>query len=1647
MELAESVAMAKILQAKKEAAKAGKATLSKKEQEKLNLLKEVEITAHKESPNAIASKYEEMYGVDTGTLLVNGLTNAQAAIGIQMHGINQLTPPKSKPEWLKCLETQKGFFNLLLWAGSLLCFISYGLDQSSPDNLYLGIVLAVVVVTTGTFEYCQEKSSSDLMKKFANMLPPAVQCKRNGEFQATQPKDLTLGDIVKINNGDKLPADVRVITASAECKVQQSSLTGEPDALKRSNLMTHPSYLETENLMFFGTLCTSGNAECIVIGIGDDTVMGSISRLTTSTVAEQTPISKEIDHFIFIVAGVAMFLGISFFVIGVVKDYLGTGTVNWTTQLVFMIGIIVANVPEGLLATVTVCLTLTAKRMAKKNVLVKNLESVETLGSTSCICSDKTGTLTQNKMTVTNIAVDGKIFEFKYASTEGTNVFPMCDSYTNGDLTGRVVGINDPPPGREVVGTTYDIQFDKGAANVTKLGLERGWITNGMLSKNGQRGSDSYEAGTPLEVSVGDEVQVSFSADSTLRLARVCALQNDATWEPSSRVIGEKNSYTEATRRKLEKMHPDAASWPQGRDVKFRFREELSGGQVQFLMDFWRPSENASSQAMVRWCQDKPLFSEAAYAAANVVAPAPFNGDSHLKDSYDQAAVDYENAMPGMDAYKAAYPKCSYTKDDSDVVWEIPFNSKNKFAASVHVQEGNREKPALLLMKGGSDVVMERCDHVMHMGQCVPFTPELKARYLQINKQFGNMGRRVLACAELELDVEKMPPNWEGFRTEVTIANFPLGTPIEKAEKDAEQLRAANAAAVESKSEPPHPEEFITEMLEVATQKLVFLGFTALIDPFRPSVPGAVAKCHSAGIKVVMVTGDHPDTARAIAKEVGIIHTADKPTFDDRQDYCEKTYGVKTLEWGTVDADNNEWWNEFKNSEAFKGSESIRAQQEHPWNDRSVRENEDRDYAPAIVLHGSQFSVETPTEWWDDVLNHQQVVFARTSPKQKLLIVKNFQQRGKIVAVTGDGVNDAPALKKADIGVAMGIAGTEVSKDAADMILLDDNFASIVNGIEEGRLIFDNLKKSIAYTLSSNIPEIAPFLSFITIGLPLPLSTVLILCIDLGTDMVPAISMAWENAEADIMDRAPRKQDTDRLVTAKLVAFAYLQIGIIQATAGFFSYIVVLGDYGYVPHILPGLGADDAWGKQLLMCKVTGGVLRNQAGHPMTAVTDIQNNITGVNDAFAKGYFFWDWNVDSAYSFDGSMDGFSNGEIHDCVHAPRTLNGGDAPDGFDWGKPLNFPNLFAATGTAVQGATNTPDMGSFTAGRPTAAINHILALKKQGYIEYQPFGSRMSSFYDFGWQAWAPKNGQGIDSGISCSSNNVATIIGFGDAGDAIHFTALPAGYRVIPPWTQSSESTNTWSPRALEAISDLPATSGSWLGNRKLGKTDGSGNVVWSDDLFVIPQYANGYTSSSRRSIADTVRGAASNRCTSFTSTNSSELDITYNADCTSTEWALADPLYSWVDTTSPENPVLRQNILNRMLQTEALKYAQTSGFTTIIVVQWADLMICKTRWLSIRQQGMRNNLMNFGLLFETILGSALCYIPFINIALQTRPLRFTHWFPGMPFCIIIFLYDETRKFLMRSDRSPFQSKRVRNPETGRSEMIHGWVGRNTYY
>ena len=291
----------------------------------------------------------------------------------------------------------------------------------------------------------------------------------------------------------------------------------------------------------------------------------------------------------------------------------------------------------------------------------------------------------------------------------------------------------------------------------------------------------------------------------------------------------------------------------------------------------------------------------------------------------------------------------------------------------------------MLVMKGAPERILDRCSTILINGEERKLDDEWREAFNNAYMELGGLGERVLGFCDFYLDKEKFP---SGFPFDGEEVNFPL-----------EGLR--------------------------------FVGLMSMIDPPRAAVPDAVTKCRSAGIKVIMVTGDHPITAKAIAKSVGII------------------------------------------SEGNETVEDIASRLNIP-----VTEVNPRD-AKAAVVHGGELK-DLAEEQLDDILmHHTEIVFARTSPQQKLIIVEGCQRMGAIVAVTGDGVNDSPALKKADIGVAMGIAGSDVSKQAADMILLDDNFASIVTGVEEGRLIFDNLKKSIAYTLTSNIPEITPFLFFL----------------------------------------------------------------------------------------------------------------------------------------------------------------------------------------------------------------------------------------------------------------------------------------------------------------------------------------------------------------------------------------------------------------------------------------------------------------------------------------------------------------------------------------------------------------------------------------
>jgi len=860
----------------------------KKEDKLDNLKQELDLDDHKIPIEELFRRLQT--NPDTG------LTSAKARENFERDGPNALTPPKQTPEWIKFCKNLFGGFSLLLWVGAILCFIAYSIqagtyEDAQKDNLYLGGVLTAVVIITGCFSYYQESKSSRIMESFKNMVPQYATCLREGQKLTIKAEELTIGDVVEVKFGDRIPADIRVIEARS-FKVDNSSLTGESEPQSRGPDFTHENPLETRTLAFFSTNAVEGTAKGVGISIGDNTVMGRIDGLASGLSSGETPIAKEIEHFIHIITGVAVFLGVVFFIVAFILGY------HWLDAVIFLIGIIVANVPEGLLATVTVCLTLTAKRMASKNCLVKNLEAVETLGSTSTICSDKTGTLTQNRMTVAHMWFDNQIIE----------------ADTTEDQSGA--------------------QYDKT--------------------------SEGFKA-----------------------LARVASLCNRAEFKPNQEGIP-------------------------------ILKREVMG--------------DASEAALLK-CMELALHDVQSYRNRNKKA-------------------------------------C-----------EVPFNSTNKYQVSLHDTEDSSDPRYLLVMKGAPERILDRCSTIFIGGKEKVLDEEMKEAFNNAYLELGGLGERVLGFCDMMLPSDKFPP---GFKFDADDPNFPISG-------------------------------------------LRFVGLMSMIDPPRAAVPDAVAKCRSAGIKVIMVTGDHPITAKAIAKSVGIISEGNETVEDIAQ-----RLNIPVSEVNPSDA-------------------------------------------KAAVVHGTELK-DLNQDQLDDVLrNHTEIVFARTSPQQKLIIVEGCQRLGAIVAVTGDGVNDSPALKKADIGVAMGIAGSDVSKQAADMILLDDNFASIVTGVEEGRLIFDNLKKSIAYTLTSNIPEISPFLLFIIFNVPLPLGTVTILCIDLGTDMVPAISMAYEHAESDIMKRQPRDPINDKLVNQRLISMAYGQIGMIQAAAGFFAYFIILAENGFKPDILFGI--------------------------------------------------------------------------------------------------------------------------------------------------------------------------------------------------------------------------------------------------------------------------------------------------------------------------------------------------------------------------------------------------------------------------------------------------------------------------------------------
>ena len=757
-----------------------------------------------------------------------GLSSEKAKQRIDICGENIFEETGKESLIIKYLKQYRNFFSLLLLFGSILSFTAEWLDPGQ-GNIFIAIALLGVVILNGSFTFIQEYQAERIMASFRNLIPPKTRVLRNGQITEILATEIVVGDVIYLEEGDKIPADGRLIESNS-LKVDNSPITGEAEPQLRSLDCTHPDILECRNMVFSGTLVQTGNGKAIVFGTGSDTQIGRLATLTGQTSSVDTPIRKELNDFIRIISAIAIFLGISFFLIGfLIQD-------TFLANLIFAIGIIVANVPEGLLPTVTLALSLASRRMAKRNALIKQLESVETLGSTTVICTDKTGTLTQNKMAIHSV-------------------------YTG----------------------------------------------SGHL--------DVKNKAYPPEV--------------FLRIATICN---------NSRLVEERPGYK--------------------------------------------------------------------------------------GDPTEGSLLVYASEFSDIEKVKADHPR----------IEEYPFDSKKqRMQVICKTPEGDMEA----YLKGAPEIIIDMCSHML-VGEKEETLSEKEKRALEKEHlEMAKKGERVLAFA----------------------------------------YRKADSA-------------------EECEDGFTFVGFAGAVDPPRPEAKEAIRKCHLAGIKVVMITGDHPVTARSIAETVGL-------TVDHRE--------------------------------------------------------------PELIT-GSELG-ELSTEELAQRLKSPSIVFARTSPVQKLKIVRAFQAAGEIVTMTGDGVNDAPAMKNADMGVAMG-SGTDVAREAADMVLLDDNFATIVNAIEEGRTVFDNIKKFIAYILTSNVPEILPFIAFVLLALPLPMNVQLILAIDLGTDIIPALSLAVEKGEGDIMKRPPRQRD-EKLLTPQVLLTSYGVKGPIEAAAGFACYFAVLFEGGWT------------WGQQL----------------------------------------------------------------------------------------------------------------------------------------------------------------------------------------------------------------------------------------------------------------------------------------------------------------------------------------------------------------------------------------------------------------------------------------------------------------------------------
>jgi P-type Ca2+ transporter type 2C len=778
---------------------------------------------------------------------LSGLSTEEAQARLQKFGENVIQEIKGKPLWIKFLANFTHLMAILLWVGGFIALIA-----KLPQ---IAIAIWLVNVINGVFSFWQEYKADKATEALKKMLPSYVRVLRDHQEQNVLAEQLVPGDLILITEGDRVSADGRLVQ-DTDLRLDQSTLSGESDPVRKTSEAVFRKDMarsDIPNLVFAGTTVAAGSGKAVIFATGMGTEFGKIAGITQTVPDELSPLQKEMQRVTKMVTVLAVSIGLAFFILAVLL-----AKVNLLDSFIFALGMIVAFVPEGMLPTVTLSLAMGTQQMAKRHALVKRLSAVETLGSTTVICTDKTGTLTQNEMTVRELWVSGRLLTVK--------------------------GIGYTPKG-QILDQKKPIQVSQDP-NVHLLLTAAGLANNARLVPPGERSSQWTILGDPTE------------------------------------------------------------------------------------------------------------------AALIVLAV--------------KGGVDLENENNKQPRLR-----------------ELPFDPRRKRMSTIH-QVGNQW---VVYTKGAPKEVLELCSHLLQGEQSVPLSQEAMKHILSVNDQFARNGLRVLAIAQ-------------GGFPEDTTRNYSLSS--------------------------------LTP--EIVEQNLTFIGLVAMMDPPRPEVSEAVEKCHTAGIRVIMITGDYGLTAESIARKIGIVRSKSPRIIT----------GVEM--------------------DAIADADLTQALQE-------------------------------------------EVIFARVAPENKLRVVNSLKQEGQIVAVTGDGVNDAPALKRADIGVAMGIAGTDVAKEAADMILTDDNFASIVAAIEEGRAVFANIRKFAMYVFNSNMAEAVPFVFFLFSrgAIPLPLTVMQILAIDLGTDMVPAIGLGVEPPAPGLMERKPRSQK-EPLLNSSILIRALLWYGIIESVASMAAY-------------------------------------------------------------------------------------------------------------------------------------------------------------------------------------------------------------------------------------------------------------------------------------------------------------------------------------------------------------------------------------------------------------------------------------------------------------------------------------------------------------